>query len=232
MKLVMICFAVFIFHLNICYSQSSQSEKRIVITQVKQLKDNLLTNVKRDPMSIAVLPFESTAGRSEARGLGEAAAILLNQTLIKELDITVIERNKLKDVLDEMSLSLSGMTSEEIKVGELLKADYLIAGAVADLNSRFLIAARLVEIKSGAVVSSSSIEIPAVQFILNDVNFLYYCCWSRCTASRWYDAFPGCQCYAYCVCLCGRYLGGAAVGRNSLAAGEPPRRRSVPAIQS
>ena len=170
--ILFISLIILISNVPLCFGQSKTSEKLIVAAQIKHLKDQLLKDTQKVNINVAVLPFETTGGRSEARDLGEAAAILLNQVLTTEKGVTVVERSRLKEILEEVSLSLTGLISEEIKVGELLKADYLIAGAVADLSARFLLAARLVEVKSGTVVSSSSIEIPAVHFMSVSQNLV------------------------------------------------------------
>lgn len=150
---------------DVCFSQSTASDSLVVITQITRLADHLLEDRVHEPMHIAVLPFEATEGMPEAHGLGEAAAMLLNQVLLEKENITVIERQKLKEVLEEIGLSQTGLTQEEIKVGQLLNVDYLIAGAVADLGSRFLVAARLVEVQSGSILKSTSMELPASNFL-------------------------------------------------------------------
>jgi TolB-like protein len=157
-------FLIFIIN-SIYFSQEVSGEASIVNTQIQQLIDNLLINVGDEKISIAVLSFETTAGRSEARGLGEAATILLNQNLINIPNISVVERQRLQNIIEEIGMSQAGLTSDEIEVGHLLNVEFLIAGAVADLGNRFLIAARLVEVETGNILQSASIEIPSNSFI-------------------------------------------------------------------
>lgn len=150
---------------NICFGQDSSGERSIVNTQIQQLMDNLLTKLPDKDIGVAVLSFETTEGRTEARDLGEAAAILINQNLINVPNISVVEREKLEDIMEEIGLSQSGLTSDEIEVGNLLNVEFLIAGAVADLGNRFLLAARFINVETGNILQSASVEIPSSSFL-------------------------------------------------------------------
>ena len=151
---------------NICFSQETSVETSIVNTQIQQLVDDLLTNVPDENIGVAVLSFETTEGRTEARDLGEAAAILINQNLISVPNISVVEREKLEDIIEEIGLSQTGLTSDEIEVGNILNVQYHIAGAVADLGNRFLLAARFINVETGNVLQSASVEIPSNSFLM------------------------------------------------------------------
>ena len=150
---------------NICLGQESSGESSIVNTQIQRLMDNLLTNLPDKNIGVAVLSFETTEGRTEARDLGEAAAILINQNLVNIPNISVVERQRLKDIMEEIGLSQAGITSDEIEVGNLLNVEFLIAGAVADLGNRFLLAARFINVETGNILQSASVEIPSSSFL-------------------------------------------------------------------
>ncbi|NQV15928.1 hypothetical protein HQ531_10765 [bacterium] len=158
--------AVFLLLLSsLIQAETTRSDSLVVTNIVGGLVDELLLNLDLSRKHIAVMPFETTAGRTEARGLGEAATILVNASLVHYDDVIVIERDKLEDLIEEMKLSLSGLTQGDLEVGELLDANLLITGAVADLETRFLIAARLINVESGQVLKSASAEVPATNFM-------------------------------------------------------------------
>ena len=150
---------------NICLGEESSGESSIVNTQIQRLMDNLLTNLPDKNIGVAVLSFETTEGRTEARDLGEAAAILINQNLVNIPNISVVERQRLKDIMEEIGMSQAGMTSDEIEVGNLLNVEFLIAGAVADMGNRFLLAARFINVETGNILQSASVEIPSSSFL-------------------------------------------------------------------
>ena len=147
------------------FGQKMSNDAMIVVSQINRLTDNLLSSVGSDQCRIAVLPFEFNRERIETKGLGEAAAILISKALVNKKNIIVIERQKIKEIVDEIKLSLSGLTQNELKAGELLEVDYLIAGAVTEIGSNFLIAARLVKVESGNIIQLSSIDMPAYNFV-------------------------------------------------------------------
>ena len=151
--------------ISICLGQDESAETSIVNNQIQQLVKNLLINLPNENIGVAVLSFETTEGRTEARDLGEAAAILINENLINIPNISVVERQKLQEIVKEIGLSQSGLTNNEIEVGNLLNVNYLIAGAVADLGSRFLLAARLIDVEKGNIIQSASVEIPSNSFL-------------------------------------------------------------------
>ena len=150
---------------TVCFSQDTSVETSIVNSQIQQLVDDLLINVPDNDFGVAVLSFETTEGRTEARDLGEAAAILINQNLISIPNISVVERERLEDIIEEIGLSQTGLTSDEIEVGNILNVQYLIAGAVADLGNRFLLAARIINVETGNILQSASVEIPSNSFL-------------------------------------------------------------------
>jgi len=150
---------------TVCFSQETSVETSIVNSQIQQLVDDLLINVPDNDFGVAVLSFETTEGRTEARDLGEAAAILINQNLISIPNISVVERERLEDIIEEIGLSQTGLTSDEIEVGNILNVQYLIAGAVADLGNRFLLAARIINVETGNILQSASVEIPSNSFL-------------------------------------------------------------------
>ncbi len=147
------------------YSEENSAESSLVNNQITKLVNDLFMSVPDKKMGVAVLPFETSEGRSEARDLGEAAAILINENLVKNPNISVAEREKLQEIVEEIGLSQTGLTTNEIEVGNLLNAEYIITGAVADLGSRFLLAARFIDVETGNVLQSASVEIPSQSFL-------------------------------------------------------------------
>lgn len=150
---------------SLLIAQENTAESSVVSSQIQRLVDDLLSDRSHLKMGIAVLPFETSEGRSEARDLGEAAAILISENLVKNPNYSVAERAKLQSIMEEIGLSQTGMTENELEVGNLLNAEYIITGAVADLGARFLLAARMIEVETGNIMQSSSVEIPSKNFL-------------------------------------------------------------------
>ena len=78
----------------------------------------------------------------------------IQTALVKSPYVTVVERNKLNEVLKEQALSQTGVIDEAtaIKVGKIIGAQKILMGDYqCNLKERYSISARLVDIESGAV---------------------------------------------------------------------------------
>jgi TolB-like protein len=80
---------------------------------------------------------------------------VLQEKLATSKNITVLERRKLKTILEEKALTLSGVTSSENarEIGELLDAQYIIFGTIHLVSGEYRIGASIVKVSSGQVHS-------------------------------------------------------------------------------
>ncbi|MBA7685701.1 hypothetical protein ES703_94127 [subsurface metagenome] len=74
--------------------------------------------------------------------------------LSKSPGITLIEREKRVELLEEMEISLSDLVDSEtqVEVGMLLAAGYIILGEIIDMEREVLISLRNIDVESGEVV--------------------------------------------------------------------------------
>jgi TolB-like protein len=81
-------------------------------------------------------------------------------------EIRVVERARLKAVLDEHGLVASGKVdaASAARVGKLLGARELVLGSFFDLAGTLRIDARVVEVETGKVVRSVGVNGPAADF--------------------------------------------------------------------
>jgi curli biogenesis system outer membrane secretion channel CsgG len=82
---------------------------------------------------LAVIKFQDESGALPFQGgAGRVLTNMLTTELAARPSFTVVERQKLRDVLEEQALSESGRLSEgdNAKLGQLLGADYLVTGTV------------------------------------------------------------------------------------------------------
>ncbi len=112
--------------------------------------------------TLAVLDFENNSlfQPDEYQPLAKG----LSEIMITELDqveaIDVVERQKLKSVVDELKLSQSGLVSEKgsIEVGKMLGAQYLVFGSyMVALDKKIRIDARIVSVETGLTVKASQV---------------------------------------------------------------------------
>ncbi|MFH1214724.1 MAG: VWA domain-containing protein [Candidatus Neomarinimicrobiota bacterium] len=105
-------------------------------------------------LRIAVLDFQNLTGRDDMIYLEKAIPQVMMTDLALCPKISVIERARLQEILDEMQLSLSGIIDENkaAKVGEMAGANAILLGSLIVGGSTYRIDARLVDVASGKII--------------------------------------------------------------------------------
>jgi curli biogenesis system outer membrane secretion channel CsgG len=88
---------------------------------------------------IGVLKFQDETGAMFLQGgVGRALTTMLTNELSARPTLTIVERQKLRAVLEEQNLSASGMvsTATSIQIGKLTGAQYLITGTVTAFENQ------------------------------------------------------------------------------------------------
>lgn len=115
----------------------------------------------REKSTVAVLEFENhSLGSAEAaRGIGRVVADRVTETLSGRPGLRLIDRESLQKVLEELSLSSRDLvrSDEQLKLGKLLGAHYLIAGGVMAVGETLRIDGRIIEVERG-VAEGASVE--------------------------------------------------------------------------
>jgi len=88
--------------------------------------------------TIAVMDLENKAGLSAEINLGEGMAEMLTTALVDSGRFIVVERQAVRDVLNEQDLGASGRTTKAgaAQFGKMLNAQILIRGAVTEFGMR------------------------------------------------------------------------------------------------
>lgn len=109
---------------------------------------------------IAIVDFEVIKGREKEAGRVTLEG--LTSALIDSGHFTVVERSKLKTIMNELELSLSGVTKEtpEKVIGKLLTADIILTGTLADIEGAWDINLRLVNVRTGEAMAAISMRTP------------------------------------------------------------------------
>jgi TolB-like protein len=135
---------------------------------IDKLAAQILASLPRTGQAkIAVAPFTNLGPTAHQKKLGEVVAELLVTRLSGKPNVTVIERSQLNQVLEELKLSMLGLTegSNAEKVGKLLGAEAIIVGSVSEVGDKFAISARHVEVESGRVAFAKEVQVPQADTI-------------------------------------------------------------------
>ena len=104
-----------------------------------------------DIKTLAVLPIITTPA------LEEQAALLTNRIaseISRSAVYVVVEADKRDTLIEELKFSLNDLSSDEVelKLGELLSAQFLISGSLGLQSGKYLLSLTLISVESGAAV--------------------------------------------------------------------------------
>jgi len=75
--------------------------------------------------------------------------------------MTVVEREKLEQVLEEQKISFTGMIdlATATKIGKMLGVEAIVVGTVADMGNYVDIRARLIDVEKGTAITAAQVEV-------------------------------------------------------------------------
>lgn len=110
--------------------------------------------------TMAITNFQNLTGDSQYDWLGVSFTESLYTYLGKIETLYLIERAQLSQIFSEMKIQLSGAMDEKtfIESGKLYGAKYIVVGSVSKAGQDFLINFRLLEVKTGTVLTTGGEE--------------------------------------------------------------------------
>ncbi len=148
--------AVIIIFISILVSCATTKYVDVVIEEAAWSTLEVLENVSDKTLSVYYFTSadEDDADLSEyvRRGLTTEIA---NALLYEELDIKVISRQQLDQIMEEQSFQLSDLVDEntQVEIGKLLGADLILAGQLTWVSEgTYHLNAQIIEVESGVVL--------------------------------------------------------------------------------
>jgi len=107
-------------------------------------------------MAYCVAPLSNNTGYKQYDALADGFADMLVAALAGQENITVVERQRLRDVLKEQKLSLLGLTepATAVRVGKILKADRILVGGITRPKEKLVINVHAYQIQTARLVTS------------------------------------------------------------------------------
>jgi len=108
--------------------------------------------------TIAVVDFEIIKGHEKE--VGRVSLEELTSALIDSGQFIVLERSKLKSIMNEIELSLSGMAKEtrDKVAGQLIIADLILAGTFAEIGDEWNINLRLINVRTSHAIAAITMK--------------------------------------------------------------------------
>jgi len=109
-------------------------------------------------MKIAVVKFQTLDEAAKQAQLGAMLAEMFTTEVVNSAAFRIVEREQLQKVVAELAVGQSGIldTTEAQEVGKMLGADAIITGSVIKMGTTLRIDARIIEVKTGMIVSAES----------------------------------------------------------------------------
>ncbi len=122
---------------------------------------------------VAVFTFKEASEKAKAGGFGDAIAEFLTTSLVNLAYFDVVEREQLKKIIEEQSLSQTGALESAQKLGEIMGIDVFIMGSVTLLGELVEIDSRLVDVATGRVITAQNVSaegLPKVREAVKDMS--------------------------------------------------------------
>ncbi|MBI4669376.1 MAG: hypothetical protein HY747_09395 [Elusimicrobia bacterium] len=109
-------------------------------------------------ITLAILPFKNNTGDANMDQLGITLADLVSVQMSANPGLRLTERARLKEILEEMKLGLTGVvdTATAVRVGRILGANVIGFGSFSKLGGKSLLSIRLVKVETAEVVGGAT----------------------------------------------------------------------------
>ncbi|MEN0063918.1 MAG: CsgG/HfaB family protein [Myxococcota bacterium] len=116
--------------------------------------------------TLAILPFDNHTGNADHDALGTGVSVMLMSDLGAVESLQLVERSRLKDVIDELKFGQSEFADPKTaaKAGKVVGADWILTGALVAVEPELRIDARIIEVKSGNILGTGTAKGPIDAF--------------------------------------------------------------------
>ncbi len=131
---------------------------KVLLKKPKSYSVGSSVSLKIPQKTIAIVDFEVIRGKQKEAG--RVTLEKLTSALIDSGHFNVVERAKLKTIIEELKLGMTGLTSKSSmdKVGQLQMADLILTGTLAEMRGKWDINLRLLNVKTGQAMAAITMQ--------------------------------------------------------------------------
>jgi WD40 repeat protein len=142
------------------YRASPTSET--ITSSLPTLSGRIRTDSYEEPALAPGVPVTLALMNFEAKGISESIAEisldLMSSSLANFEYITLVERDRIEDILKELKFQMTGLTEQNgAEVGRMLNADRVLFCSVGALGTSYIFNARLIDVETGRVVKGRQV---------------------------------------------------------------------------
>lgn len=117
--------------------------------------------------TLAIAYFDSSTKNEELEALKVGLAQMLITDVLNADGLTVVERSKLQNIMDELDLGHTGVAdpASAAKIGKMLGARYMMFGSYLELFGTLRIDARIVDVETSQIVAAQQAQGTAKEFM-------------------------------------------------------------------
>jgi TolB-like protein len=122
-----------------------------------------ISKTKISPQPTPRLALSGFTGLGDNKLLRESSLRLMDLLLPKlstNSAIELVERQEMTRILNEVVLANESAAANAIRVGQMIRADWLLLGSWLRLQATNMVAARLVEARSGVILDFHDDQLP------------------------------------------------------------------------
>jgi TolB-like protein len=103
---------------------------------------------------MALVDFEVSSDNPALKNLGKGFVEFIAVDLSKSKSVLLIDRAKRNDVIREQEFSISDLaeSAKQVRLGQMLSAEYLVTGNLFDIQAKLSVVFQVVSVKTGEVV--------------------------------------------------------------------------------
>jgi TolB-like protein len=116
-------------------------------------------------LTIAILDFSNINGKKSV--LGRYLAEQTSNNLFRNSDLKFVERAQINKAIEEMNFGMSGFVSDAsaVQIGHLVGASAVVVGTLTKVGNKISISLKIIETKTGKLLSSGTTEIEGQEYI-------------------------------------------------------------------
>jgi len=159
---------VFLLFPTLLYSLSVSD---IIISLVDDLAAEYTSLKSEEPFysrqTVSIIEIKNASKDAADNYVGEALEELLKSAITDSLVFKFIDRRALDTAMEEIKLSLTGITDENdsVEIGNIRGIRLLMDGSVSSVEDSFMISLRLIEVETTEVIAAVSRTIPKEEMI-------------------------------------------------------------------
>ncbi len=113
-----------------------------------------------EPIRLAIVDFAVQSDNAAYKYLGKGFAEFTAIELAKSKSVIIIEREKRNKALEELAFSLSDAAdaAKQLKIGQLLAAQYLVMGSIFELGGRLIVTFDVIDVQKGFSIFTDKID--------------------------------------------------------------------------